>query len=126
VLVPYLRTCSADDLENLVKSAQGSKLMQDILKKFANAELVEAIFEIIIVNESKDVLYRLMTNKYANYFTQILVTKATNDHKSKMLRMLLGDYTQINQVFVKSAMNSVGTHCLQALIDQMKTPELIK
>lgn len=49
--------------------------MQDVVKKFASKELIEVIFETMLVNESKDILYRLMTNKYANYFVQLFVTK---------------------------------------------------
>ena len=77
-------------------------------------------------NESKDILYKLMTNKYANYYVKLFVAKSSDAHKRKMLDMVFGDLLQINQVFVKSAMNTIGTHCLQSFIEQMKSPDLIK
>ena len=40
--------------------------------------------------------------------------------------MVLGDYMQVNQVFVKSSMNSIGTHCIQAFLDQMKSQNLVR
>ena len=67
-----------------------------------------------------------MTNKYANYFIQLFVSKASDEQKSQMIQMVLGDYMQVNQVFVKCSMNSIGTHCIQAFIDNMKSPDLIK
>ena len=42
--------------------------MQDVLKKFGNKDLIGALYQKLIIHESKDVIYRLMTNKYANYF----------------------------------------------------------
>ena len=85
ILIPYIREWSPQDFENLVKSAQGSKLMQDVLKKFGNKDLVGAIYQKLVLHESKDVIYRLMTNKYANYFIQLFVSKAEEDQKSEII-----------------------------------------
>ena len=96
--------------------------MQDVLKKFGSKELIEIIFDTLLKrSESKDLLYRLMTNKYANYFVQLFVTKSEDTQKSEMIQMVMGDYMQVNQVFVKCSVNSIGTHCIQAFIDQMKS-----
>ena len=105
-LIDCIFGCSSCDLENLITSAQGSKLMQDVLKQYSSKNLVDIVFAILI---KKDTLYRIMTNKYANYFVQLLFKKIVAAQKSEILELLVGNFEQI---FVKTALHQIGTHCL--------------
>ena len=39
----------------------------------------------------QDALYRLMMNKFSNYFVQALFVKATNAYKAQIINKLLSD-----------------------------------
>jgi uncharacterized membrane protein len=87
--------------------------MQDVLKQYSSKNLVDIIFAVLI---KKDVIYRIMTNKYANYFVQLLFKKIDAAQKSEILEQIIGNFEQI---FVKTAVHQIGTHCLQSFFEEI-------
>lgn len=73
-LVKVLSLCPPHDLENLVQSPQGSKLMQDVLKKYCSFDLLLILLSNLVAYQ--DCLCRLMTNTYSNFFMQTYFEKA--------------------------------------------------
>lgn len=88
--------------------------MQEVLNKQCKKELIQILMDNLIMHN--DCLSRLMTSKYSNYFVQLLMTKITAHHKKQIIQKMLGD-TQGYIMFVKSAINTIGTHCLQKFFD---------
>ena len=62
-------------------------------------------------------LYKLMTNKYANYFMKLLFQKSIK--KEEIIMNIL------EKDMVKISLNMIGTHCFQSLLDQMKSQEQV-
>lgn len=89
-LVQVLSQCPPSDLEALVKSPQGSKLMQDILSQFCSKDLLLVLTSNLVLYQES--LYRLMTNKYSNYFVQVFVSKCTTGFKEKILFKLFDEF----------------------------------
>lgn len=116
-LVSILCQVAPAELENLVKSAHGSKLMQDMLTKYRDPSMILMLKSNLILHQ--DALYRIMTNKYSNYFVSLFFSLASAEEKSEVCSKLLGD-SQGHQLFIKTAMNQIGTHCMQKLFDQIK------
>lgn len=112
---------SAQDLEQLVSSPQGSKLMQTILTKFCKKDFIQILMDNLILKNN--VFNRLMTSKYSNYFIQTFIMHISSVHKKQIILKILSNDQSI---FIKSAYSRIGTHCLQKFIDQItKENELI-
>lgn len=92
--------------------------MQDVLKQYGSKELVDIVFGVLV---KKEILNRIMTNKYANYFVQLLFKKVTKSQKEEILAMIL---TNFDKIFVSTAIHQIGTHCLQSFLEDLN-PSLL-
>ena len=104
-----------DSLTKILCTRSGMRQM----RKFFNENNLAAdyITNSILLLQKEKGLIKVFNNVYGNYFIQDLITKMNKEQ----IQLLLDS---IFQNFVNIAKNCSGTHCLQAILNHVKTKNL--
>ena len=101
---------SGNKLSTIIRTSIGSRFLQKMLDKIQEDDIDTIFYQL------SDEIIDLMCDNYGNYFMQKIITKCNLNQ-----RIFLYEKLRAEHKFIFIANDIAGTHCLQALIGNMKS-----